>query len=68
MMFPEKLSMSSLYHCQRVVVVNRPIMPNDKCVKFNCPDCDDGDLIWRCESCREAARTYTCSSCNFTGP
>ncbi|MCG3779558.1 MAG: hypothetical protein JW390_20142 [Nitrosopumilus sp.] len=44
-------------------------MPNDKCVKFDCPSCGD-DLIWRCESCREAARNYTCSapSCNFTGP
>ncbi|HJJ21011.1 MAG: zinc finger domain-containing protein [Candidatus Nitrosopumilus limneticus] len=48
---------------------HRPIMPNDKCVKFDCPSCGD-DLIWRCESCREAARNYTCSapSCNFTGP
>ena len=23
----------------------RHIMPNDKCVKFRCPNCDDGDLI-----------------------
>ncbi|MDH3278577.1 MAG: zinc finger domain-containing protein [Nitrosopumilus sp.] len=42
-------------------------MPNDKCVKFNCPNCG-ADLIWRCQSCREAARNYTCSSCNFQGP
>ena len=42
-------------------------MPNDKCVKFNCPSCG-ADLMWRCQSCREAARNYTCSSCNFTGP
>jgi len=27
-------------------------MPNDKCVKFDCPNCDNGDLIWRCDSCR----------------
>jgi len=31
---------------------HRHIMPNDKCVKFDCPNCDNGDLIWRCESCR----------------
>ncbi|MDE1762623.1 MAG: DUF1610 domain-containing protein [Thaumarchaeota archaeon] len=46
---------------------HRPIMPNDKCVKFNCPGCGSV-LLWRCESCREAARTYTCKSCNFEGP
>ena len=47
---------------------NRHIMPNDKCVKFTCPNCDKKNLIWRCESCREAARPYTCSKCGFTGP
>jgi len=67
MMFPENLSMSSTISLPTCSCCHRPIMPNDN-VKFNCPDCDDGDLIWRCESCREAARTYTCSSCNFTGP
>ena len=35
---------------------HRHIMPNDKCVKFDCPNCDNGDLIWRCESCRIAVR------------
>ena len=69
MMFPEKLSMSSsIIVMPKCNGCNRAIMPKDKCVKFNCPDCDDGDLIWRCESCREAARPYTCSKCNFTGP
>lgn len=45
----------------------RHIMPNDKCVKFNCPDCG-AKLIWRCQSCREAARSYKCSACGFEGP
>jgi len=68
MMFTENLSMSSTISLPTCSCCHRAIMPNDKCVKFNCPDCDDGDLIWRCESCREAARKYTCSSCDFTGP
>ncbi|MEK6877072.1 MAG: zinc finger domain-containing protein [Thermoproteota archaeon] len=42
-------------------------MPNDKCVKFNCPNCGSV-LLWRCESCREAARSYNCTSCKFHGP
>ncbi|WP_081844886.1 zinc finger domain-containing protein [Candidatus Nitrosotenuis uzonensis] len=46
---------------------HRHIMPNDKCVKFNCPECGSV-LIWRCESCREAARPFTCRSCSFSGP
>lgn len=46
---------------------NRTIMPNDECVKFKCPKCGDV-LIWRCESCREFARTYRCSGCGFEGP
>ena len=45
----------------------RHIMPNDKCVKFNCPSCGS-ELIWRCQSCREAARSYRCSTCGFEGP
>jgi Zn-ribbon RNA-binding protein len=68
MMFTEKLSMSSTISLPTCSCCHRAIMPNDKCVKFNCPACDDGDLIWRCESCREAARIYTCSSCDFQGP
>jgi predicted RNA-binding Zn-ribbon protein involved in translation (DUF1610 family) len=47
---------------------HRNIMPNDKSVKFNCPNCEKGDLIWRCESCRVAVRNYKCSVCNFEGP
>ena len=46
---------------------NRHIMPNDKCVKFDCPKCG-GELIWRCQSCREAARPYTCKACGMKGP
>ncbi|MXX21050.1 MAG: DUF1610 domain-containing protein [Cenarchaeum sp. SB0665_bin_23] len=45
----------------------RPIMPNDKCVKFDCPDCNT-TRIWRCESCRESARSYACNKCGFEGP
>ena len=46
---------------------NRHIMPNDKSVKFDCPECGAA-LLWRCQSCRESATTYTCKSCNFSGP
>ena len=46
---------------------HRHIRPNDKSVKFNCPNCGSV-LIWRCESCREAVRSYLCESCNFKGP
>jgi len=46
---------------------HRYIMPNDKCVKFNCPSCGSV-LIWRCESCRESAREFVCESCGFRGP
>ncbi len=46
---------------------HRHIRPNDKSVKFNCPNCGSV-LIWRCESCRVAARSYLCESCNFKGP
>ncbi|MEM0364221.1 MAG: zinc finger domain-containing protein [Candidatus Nitrosocaldus sp.] len=46
---------------------NRVIMPNDRCVKFNCPKCNRF-LIWRCESCREFARMYKCKECGFEGP
>ncbi|MEE9563476.1 MAG: zinc finger domain-containing protein [Nitrosopumilaceae archaeon] len=42
-------------------------MPNDKCVKFDCPSCGTVK-IWRCQSCREAARSYLCESCKFSGP
>ena len=42
-------------------------MPNDKCIKFDCPSCGSR-LIWRCSSCRIAARNYSCGSCNFSGP
>ena len=46
---------------------NRHIMPNDKSVKFDCPECGT-ILMWRCQSCRESAASYTCKSCNFSGP
>jgi hypothetical protein len=46
---------------------NRHIMPNDKSVKFNCPECGV-KLFWRCQSCREAATSYTCNECRFLGP
>jgi len=46
---------------------NRHIMPGDKNVKFNCPECN-AELIWRCGSCREAAAAYSCKACGFSGP
>jgi len=38
---------------------NRPIMPGDKALRFNCPECGD-ILIWRCEKCRKFSRKYRC--------
>jgi len=46
---------------------NRHIMPNDKSVKFNCPECGV-KLLWRCQSCRESATSYSCDECKFLGP
>jgi predicted RNA-binding Zn-ribbon protein involved in translation (DUF1610 family) len=46
---------------------SRPIMPNDECVKFYCPNCGYV-LIWRCQSCREFSRNYKCIGCGFEGP
>lgn len=45
---------------------SRHIMPNDKCVKFGCPECGQTE-IWRCQSCRESAKGYSCA-CGFGGP
>ena len=67
MMFTENFGMSSTISLPTCNGCNRPIMPNDKCVKFNCPECGN-DLIWRCSSCRQAAISYTCPSCGFIGP
>lgn len=41
-------------------------MPNDKCVRFDCPGCGQSE-IWRCQSCRESAKGYACE-CGFGGP
>ncbi|MGH9876776.1 MAG: zinc finger domain-containing protein [Nitrososphaerales archaeon] len=46
---------------------NRTIMANDECVKFYCPSCGKS-LFWRCQSCREFARSYKCAECGFEGP
>ena len=46
---------------------NRAITPNEKSVKFNCPECGDV-IIWRCDKCRRFCRTYECIKCNFQGP
>ena len=59
--------MSSTISLPTCSCCRRHIMPNDKCVKFGCPSCGAG-LIWRCQSCRESAKSYTCESCGFTGP
>ena len=45
---------------------SRHIMPNDKCVRFDCPGCGQSE-IWRCQSCRESAKGYACE-CGFGGP
>ena len=49
MMFTENLNMSSTISLPTCSCCNRSIMPGDKSVKFNCPDCGV-DLIWRCQS------------------
>ncbi|NIQ07854.1 MAG: DUF1610 domain-containing protein [Candidatus Korarchaeota archaeon] len=59
--------MSSTISLPKCSCCHRYIMPNDKCVKFDCPDCGSA-LIWRCQSCREAVRDYKCHSCGFQGP
>ncbi|HEY7226691.1 MAG TPA: zinc finger domain-containing protein [Nitrososphaeraceae archaeon] len=46
---------------------SRPIIANDECVKYYCPNCGYV-LIWRCQSCRQFARAYKCIGCGFEGP
>ncbi|ABK77158.1 Zn-ribbon RNA-binding protein [Cenarchaeum symbiosum A] len=64
---PRPTAMSSSITLPVCSCCKRHIMPNDMCVKFDCPSCA-GELVWRCESCREAARGYECSKCHFAGP
>jgi len=55
---------------KRVVVCtscNKPIAPGESAVNFPCPSCGRVK-IWRCEMCRELAKTYVCPSCGFEGP
>jgi predicted RNA-binding Zn-ribbon protein involved in translation (DUF1610 family) len=52
MMFTGNFDMSSTISLPTCSCCHRHIMPNDKCVKFNCPSCGT-DLIWRCQSCRD---------------
>ncbi|MEM2856108.1 MAG: zinc finger domain-containing protein [Candidatus Nitrosocaldaceae archaeon] len=59
--------MNSMLELPICASCKRVIMPNDESVKFNCPNCGR-TLLWRCQSCREFARSYTCKSCNFSGP
>ena len=46
---------------------HRPIAPDENAVSFPCPNCGK-TTIWRCEKCRELARSYICPSCGFEGP
>ena len=50
-MFTEICNMSSTISLPTCSCCNKHIMPNDKCVKFNCPKCDT-DLMdpLKCES------------------
>lgn len=59
--------MSRLLHLPVCTSCRRPIMPNEECLKFYCPNCDYV-LIWRCESCREFVLQYKCIRCGFEGP
>ena len=67
MMLAENRGMSATSYLPTCSDCHRYIMPYDKSVKFNCPNCSV-DLIWRCQSSRQAVRDYTCFSCNFQGP
>ena len=62
-----KIIMSSSIELPVCSGCNRHIMPNDKSVKLNCPECGEV-LLWRCQSCRESASSYVCNSCKFSGP
>jgi predicted RNA-binding Zn-ribbon protein involved in translation (DUF1610 family) len=42
MMFTEIRVMSSSISLPTCSCCNKHIMPNDKCVKFNCPNCGTG--------------------------
>ncbi|NVM54066.1 MAG: DUF1610 domain-containing protein [Candidatus Helarchaeota archaeon] len=43
------------------------MIPREFAVKFSCPNCSNV-TIWRCERCRQFARFYKCSKCDFEGP
>ncbi|MCK4247088.1 MAG: DUF1610 domain-containing protein [Methanomicrobia archaeon] len=49
----------------RCISCNREIAPDEKGVKFPCPNCDR--IIVRCEKCRVLANPYKCE-CGFEGP
>ncbi|HZX12690.1 MAG TPA: zinc finger domain-containing protein [Candidatus Nanoarchaeia archaeon] len=36
-------------------------------VKFLCPSCGNAEIV-RCPHCRKITTSYTCPSCEFTGP
>ncbi|MBI2085172.1 MAG: RNA-binding protein [Candidatus Aenigmarchaeota archaeon] len=36
-------------------------------VEFLCPNCN-GDLIRRCEKCKNLSNNYKCKKCGFEGP
>ncbi|MCH2403673.1 MAG: zinc finger domain-containing protein [Nitrososphaerales archaeon] len=46
---------------------NRPIIPGELSVKFQCPNCNE-NTVWRCSKCRKFSRLYACSDCSFEGP
>ncbi|HEY4699061.1 MAG TPA: zinc finger domain-containing protein [Nitrososphaerales archaeon] len=54
-------------HLPSCTSCNRPIMPNEKSSKFQCPECGN-NILWRCEKCRTFSREYRCVNCGFEGP
>jgi len=51
----------------RCTSCNRPIPPDERGVRFLCPNCGKAE-IWRCERCRICGTPYRCPVCGFEGP
>jgi len=51
----------------RCTSCNRPIAPDERGVRFICPNCGKAE-IWRCEKCRKLGTPWKCPVCGFEGP
>ncbi|MHA1595953.1 MAG: zinc finger domain-containing protein [Candidatus Baldrarchaeia archaeon] len=59
--------MSSEYKPPVCSSCGRPILVDEACVKFPCPNCGQ-IILWRCEKCKKLTRPYKCPNCDFIGP